>query len=171
MNMFFKKATKPEVVVSFCIFVWIFIVNVAALALNIVSWPLFFVTIFYFILGNDKKNIPSIFCGGVLGLVLALLLALGLNGLAPAIGVLPAFAILIFIELGLIIMGGTICPLFCNNIAFAYLTAATIVFGNVNPISILNNLLVLIIGGAIILGGSLLAFNIGVKLVTPKAQK
>jgi hypothetical protein len=173
--MHFKKATKPELIVTSCILLWIFIVNVACVILRVNSWPMFFVTIFFFLLGGDKKNIPTIFCGGALGLLLALLLAVGLAAFGEGLG---AFAVIIFIELAIIILGGTVAPLFCNNIAFAYLTAATIHLGKtvyngealVDPLQgLLMNFVVLIVGGAIILGGSLLAYGIGVKLATPKA--
>ncbi|MDR1638937.1 MAG: hypothetical protein LBC41_02970 [Clostridiales bacterium] len=166
--MNFKKATKPELIVTSCVLLWIFIVNVACVMFGIVSWPMFFVTIIFFLLGMDQKNILSIFCGGALGLVLALLLALGLGVFGAGLG---SFAILIFIELAIIILGGTVAPVCCNNIAFAYLTAATINLGtSANPIGdMLNNLLVFIVGGAIILAGSLFALKIGMKIVTPKA--
>jgi hypothetical protein len=174
--MNFKKATKPELIVTSCVLLWIFIVNVACVIFGITSWPMFFVTIFFFLLGMDKKNIPSIFFGGALGLVLALLLAIGLGVFGGSLGV---FAILIFIELAIIILGGTVAPVCCNNIAFAYLTAATINLGKavygasgtaIDPLgAMLNNLLVFIVGGAIILGGSLLALGLGMKIVTPKA--
>ncbi|MDR1539228.1 MAG: hypothetical protein LBU32_14765 [Clostridiales bacterium] len=168
--MYFKKTSKGEIIVCSCIMLWIFIVNIISVIMSLVSWPLFFVTILFFLLGMDKKNIAQIFCGGALGLILALGLAVGLNALAPAIGILPAFAILIFLALAIIIIGGAVAPVCCNNIAFAYLTAATISIEKISPGSILNNLLVLIIGGAIILAGSILAYQLGIKLVTPKTE-
>ena len=68
----FQKPSRHQFIVTSCVLVWIFIVNVAAIALGIAGWPLFFVTIFFFALGADMKNVPSIFAGGTLGLIAAL---------------------------------------------------------------------------------------------------
>ena len=57
----FHKPTRHQVIVTSCVLAWIFLVNVAAVALGITAWALYFVTIFFFALGADKKNIPSIF--------------------------------------------------------------------------------------------------------------
>ena len=81
----FQKPDRHHLIVTSAVLVWIFIVNVAAVALGIAGWPLFFVTIFFFALGADMKNIPSIFVGGTLGLVAALALYMGTFGLASSL--------------------------------------------------------------------------------------
>ena len=70
-------------------------------------------------------------------------------------GLLGAIALLLFIILGVIIVGGTVVPVAFNNITFAYLIVATVHLESLTVSSIINNLLVLYIGGAIILAGSI----------------
>lgn len=168
MSMF-QKPNRHQVIVTACVLVWIFIVNVAAIALGVAGWPLFFVTIFFFALGADMKKIPSIFAGGTLGLAAALGLYAGTFGLAPYLGLLGAFSVSIAIVLSIIILGGTVCPTVCNNVAFAYLTVATVNFEEITPAVIGYQMLVFWIGGAIILGGSLAAASIGNKLAAAGA--
>lgn len=160
----FQKPTWHQFIVTACVLVWIFIVNVAAVALGIAGWPLYFVTIFFFALGADMKNIPNIFAGGTLGLVAALALYAGTFGLAPYLGLMGAFAISIGVILTVIILGGTVCPMVCNNVAFAYLTVATVNFEEITPAIIGSELITFWIGGAVILGGSLVAASIGNKI-------
>ena len=138
----FQKPNRHQVIVTTCVLIWIFIVNVAAIALGIAGWPLYFVTIFFFALGADMKNVPSIFAGGTLGLIAAL---------------------------AVIILGGTVCPVACNNVAFAYLTVATVNFEEITPALIGYQMVVFWVGGAIILGGSLAAASIGNKIAAAGA--
>ena len=160
----FQKPDRHHVIVTASVLVWIFIVNVAAVALGIAGWPLYFVTIFFFALGADMKNIPMIFAGGTLGLVAALALYAGTFGLAPYMGLLGAFALSIGVILTVIILGGTVCPVVCNNVAFAYLTVATVNFEEITPALIGSQLITFWVGGAVILGGSLLFASIGNKI-------
>ena len=160
----FQKPSRAHLIVTSCVLVWIFLVNVVSVALGVAGWPLFFVTIFFFTLGADMKNIPSIFIGGSLGLGAALALHAGTFGLAPTLGLLGAFSLSIAVVLSVIILGGTVCPVACNNVAFAYLTVATVHFEDVTPAAIGYQLAVLWIGGGIILGGSILAAKLGAKI-------
>ena len=160
----FQKPSRHQFIVTACVLVWIFIVNVAAIALGVTGWPLYFVTIFFFALGADMKNVPSIFAGGTLGLVAALGLHAGTFGLAPSLGLLGAFSVSIAIVLAVIILGGTVCPVACNNVAFAYLTVATVNFEAITPALIGYQMAVFWVGGAIILGGTLAAAAIGGKI-------
>ena len=66
--------------------------------------------------------------------------------------------------LAVIILGGTVCPVACNNVAFAYLTVATVNFEAITPALIGYQMAVFWVGGAIILGGSLAAAAIGGKI-------
>lgn len=167
----FQKPSRHQFIVTSCVLVWIFIVNVAAIALGIAGWPLFFVTIFFFALGADMKNVPSIFAGGTLGLIAALGLHAGTFGLAPSLGLLGAFSVSIAIVLAVIILGGTVCPVACNNVAFAYLTVATVNFEAITPALIGYQMAVFWVGGAIILGGSLAAAAIGGKIAGAHAPE
>lgn len=165
----FQKPDRHHVIVTASVLVWIFIVNVAAVALGIAGWPLYFVTIFFFALGADMKNIPMIFAGGTLGLVAALALYAGTFGLAPYMGLLGAFALSIGVILTVIILGGTVCPVVCNNAAFAYLTVATVNFEEITPALIGYQMAVFWVGGIVILGGSLAAASIGNKIAAAGA--
>ena len=52
----------------------------------------------------------------------------------------------------------------CNNVAFAYLTVATVNFEAITPALIGYQMAVFWVGGAIILGGALAAAAIGGKI-------
>jgi hypothetical protein len=101
------------------------------------------------------KAAKEAFCGGFVGLVLTYALGFGFVVLAPVLGELLAIAILLFIILGVIIVGGAYCPLFLNNAAFAYLTIAAIDLATIGT-NFVNYVIVLIIGGGILVGGCLL---------------
>lgn len=160
-----KKTNKNELTVISLVFVWILIVNVASAMLGLAGWPMFFVPIFFFIQGADVKKIPSIFIGATLGLLSALFLVTGLNAMMPSVGLVLSFVVMIAVILAVIIIGGTVLPIACNNVAFAYLTACTIHLEEVTLQSIVNNLLVLYIGGGIMLGGAILASMLGKKII------
>lgn len=135
-----------------------------SVALGLTGWPMFFVPIFFFIQGADTKKIPSIFLGGIVGLLSSWVLVAGLSLLTPSIGLFPSFAILIAIILAVIIVGGSVLPIACNNVAFAYLTANTINIESINLSSTMTNILVLLLGGAIMLGGIMIASKIGKRI-------
>lgn len=155
----FTKASKFQVIPSIFIFLWIFLINIVTTIFfqGIEAWPMYFVTIFFFAMGGDKKNIASIFGGGITGIIFTWALCRLLIRLTPLIGMLSALIIVLFIALSVIIIGGNFCPVLLNNITFAYLTITTIVF---DPQMILGKIipwmLVLCIGGSIILGGAML---------------
>ena len=119
--------------------------------------------------GRGYEKRPLHLRGGTLGLLAALGLHAGTFGLAPSLGLLGAFSVSIGIVLAVIILGGTVCPVACNNVAFAYLTVATVNFEAITPAVIGYQMAVFWIGGAIILGGSLAAATLGGKLAGPHA--
>jgi hypothetical protein len=172
---------------------------------SLASWPIFFVTIFYYVMGGNKKKIPEILCGGLFGLGMALLLFVGVwtimgqsalaNGTsAETTDFAIAFIPVIVVILAIVIMGGTVAPLFCNNIAFGYMTIATVQMGRflwypwlsgdkwmmtwpVGPTQgpayfaqeIGMNALVFLVGGAVILGGCWLIEKYMIKWLTKRA--
>lgn len=165
-----RKPSKQELVTSIGIFIWILLVNIAApLITSVPPWPMFFVTIFFFTLGGDPKNISMIFASGFVGLFSTFVLFKLLGVFAPTFGELPTTLVILTFILGLIIIGGCYFPICLNNITFAYLTIATI-----NPEIIESHFvgwtLMFLIGGAIILGGALvIAVTIGKKFETAEA--
>lgn len=213
LQNYFKKPDKGTVLVTGAVFLWVFIVNVACNSFifpaidkvltasgkfypnvynsfSTPSWPMFFVTILYFIMGNDPKKIPEILCGGAFGLLTSLALFWATWQLMAQSAVFRgepgllefkyAFIPVIFVILGVIIMGGTVCPLIFNNAAFAYLIAATISIGKfyytpdgiqLYAREIGNNFLVFLIGGGIFLAGCILIQKLLIQWLTAQAMK
>ncbi|MDR2052264.1 MAG: hypothetical protein LBP80_02540 [Treponema sp.] len=207
---YFKKPDKITVLVTGGIFLWVFIANFVCVSFlfpvfdriltasgkffpnvynsySTPTWPMFFVTIFYFIMGNTPKKSLDILCGGLFGLLMALFLFWAtwqLMGQSAVFrgepGLLEfkyAFIPVIFVILGVIIMGGTFCPLIFNNVAFGYLVAGSISLGKFyytpNGVELFareigNYTLVFLIGGGIFLGGCILIQNVLIKLLTAK---
>lgn len=168
MYYMFKRANKYEVVPAIFVFLWIFLLNVVSIAFlqGIDAWPMYFVTIFFFVMGGDKKNIPSIFGGALTGIVFTWLMCRFLVSFMPELGQFYCLVIALFVILGLIIIGGSFCPVLLNNITFAYLTITTIVF-DVEVIfsKTVPWIIMLFVGGAIILIGALLILNSVSKLM------
>jgi hypothetical protein len=209
----FKKPDQGTVLVTGAVFLWVFIVNVSCVSFifpafdklltasgkffpnvynsfSTPTWPMFFVTILYFIMGNDPKRIPEILCGGLFGFLMDLLLFWATWQLMAQSAVFRgepgllefqyAFIPVIFVVLGLIIMGGTFCPLIFNNASFAYLVAGSISIGKfyytpdgvqLYAREIGNNVLVFLIGGGIFLCGCILIQKLLIQWLTAKATK
>ncbi|MDR2785761.1 MAG: hypothetical protein LBB83_07600 [Treponema sp.] len=213
LKSYFKKPDKGTVLVTGAVFLWVFIVNFSCVSFifpvfdriltaggkffpnvynsySIPTWPMFFVTILYFIMGNDPRKIPEILCGGLFGFLMSLLLFWAtwqLMGQSAVFrgepGLLEfkyAFIPVIFVILGLIVMGGTVCPLIFNNAAFAYLIAASISIGKfyytpdgvqLYAREIGSNVLVFLIGGGIFLAGCILIQKLLIRWLTAQAAK
>lgn len=118
---------------------------------------------FFFVMGGDLKNAPSIFISGLFGIFSAWALVKLLALLTPTTGVETATALLLFAILAIIIVGGNFMPGICNNIAFGYLTIAAIDMTIVED-RFVGWVLMHVIGGAIILGGVLLVFAVSESL-------
>jgi hypothetical protein len=213
LKSYFKKPDKGTVLVTGAIFLWVFIVNVSCVSFifpaidrvltasgkffpnvynsfSTPTWPMFFVTILYFIMGNDPKRSLEIFFGGLFGFLMCLLLfwatwqlmaqSAVFRGEPGLLGFPHAFIPVIFVILGIIIMGGTVCPLIFNNAAFTYLIAGSISIGKfyytpdgvqLYAREIGNNLLVFLIGGGIFLGGCILIQKLLIQWLTAQAMK
>jgi hypothetical protein len=213
LKSYFKKPDKGTLLVTGAVFLWVFVVNISCVSFifpaidkiltaggkffpnvynsySTPTWPMFFVTILYFIMGNDPKRVPEIFCGGLFGLLMDLLLFWAtwqLMGQSAVFrgepGLLEfqyAFIPVIFVILGVIILGGSVCPLIFNNAAFAYFVAGSISIGKfyytpdgmqLYGRDIGNNFLVFIIGGGIFLAGCILIQGLLIKRLTAQAVK
>lgn len=167
-----KKTNKESLITSTVILFWIFLVNVVAPMLTSVpTWPMYFVTIFFFTMGGDKKNIAMIFLSGALGIIFAYALIHIATALMPFTGEALAVPIILFIILALVIVGGEVLPIVFNNITFAYLTIATIDITKIDTL-LTHWLLMLFIGGGIILCGALLCIKVtGALLKTGSSKK
>ncbi|MDR2071421.1 MAG: hypothetical protein LBP81_08415 [Treponema sp.] len=213
INEYFKKPDKGTVLVTGAIFLWVFIVNFSCVSFifpvfdkiltasgkffpniynsySIPTWPMFFVTILYFIMGNNPKKSLEIFCGGLFGFLMSLFLfwatwqlmgqSAVFRGEPGLLDFKYAFIPVIFVILGVLIMGGTVCPLIFNNAAFAYLVAASISLGKfyytpngveLFALEIGSNILVFLIGGGIFLAGCILIQKLLIKWLTDQSIK
>lgn len=159
-----KEVSKQAILTSVLITIWIFVVNVVTpLITTAPPWPMFFVTIFFAVLGNDPKNIKMIALSGGAGILIGFILMTVLGIVAPIFGILPSFLVLLFIALGTIIIGGNWFPLFLNNITFGYLTICAIDIPSI-PDMFVSWILMFIIGGVIILGGVFLLGMLAAKI-------
>ncbi|MDR1894123.1 MAG: hypothetical protein LBQ61_05435 [Spirochaetales bacterium] len=212
-SKFLKKPDSGTVLVTGAIFIWVFIVNVATVsfifpaidavltaggkffpntynAWSTPTWPMFFVTILYFIMGNDPKRSLEIFLGGTFGLLSCLFLfwatwqLMGQSAVfrgEPGLLSFPiAFIPVIFVILGVIILGGAWLPVIFNNAAFTYLIAGSISLGKFfytpNGVELYfreigNNFLVFLIGGGIFLLGCIYIQKALIAWLTAKAIK
>jgi hypothetical protein len=91
-----------------------------------------------------------------------------------------AFIPVIFVILGVIILGGTVCPLIFNNAAFTYFVIGSISLGKfyytpdgiqLYSRDIGNNLVVFIVGGGIFLAGCIVIQGLLIKWLTAQATK
>ncbi len=163
----FVKAKKEQVIPSIFVFLWILVINLITPLITVVpAWPMFLVSIFFFVMGEDLKNIKQIFGGGISGIILMYFLSIALLKLQPIWGKEITMFILLAFMLSLIIIGGNFLPIIFNNITFAFLTVGTI---NLDPVLIHNScigwLMMLIIGGTIILGGIFVIVSIVNKIM------
>jgi uncharacterized membrane protein YozB (DUF420 family) len=212
-NVYFKKPDKATVLVTGAVCLWVIIVNFTCVSFifpaidqvltasgkffpnvynsySTPTWPMFFVTILYFIMGNDPKRSAEIFLGGLFGFLTCLFLFWAIWQLMGQSAVFRgepgmlefkyAFIPVIFVILALIIMGGTVCPLVCNNAALTYLIAGSISIGKFyytpNGLELYtreigNNVLVFLIGGGIFLAGCILIQKWMIKWLTAQAMK
>jgi hypothetical protein len=115
-------------------------------------WPALLTLLFFFEKGGDVKNLPNIFVGAVVGLLLASLVPIAVEAIAPAVGVLAGSLIVVFVLVFLIIILGDVAHMFFNNYAFVYFTIA-LIFGK-EQLTV-QWLIVLVAGGIFFTGGIL----------------
>jgi hypothetical protein len=168
----FNKPDKVELKIRIGLFLWVFVMNIAAPVLvpQYPAWPMWIASIYYFTAGMTLKAAKEAFCGGLAGLIAAYALGAGLMILAPSLGLFRVLAIGLFIVLGLIIVGGAYVPVVLNNAAFAYLTIATINIETIGT-NFLSYVLMLIVGGGILVGGCLFIVQKVITSETKKAAK
>jgi len=90
------------------------------------GWPAFLIPLFFFLGGAKKENLRSIFSGGAVGLLFAYGLFLGVELLAPTLGMQPSIFLMVFLCIFLLIVLGDISHTYFNNYAFCYFTVALI---------------------------------------------
>ena len=166
-----KKMSKGEVVLLSSIAAWVMVVNLTLIVLGIGhGWTVFFANIFFFLLGADIRRWKELLFGGLFGLFAAWLLVVSMGILAPALGALPAVAIPLTLIVFFMIVCGPVLPWICNNVAFGFLTIATI---NMETLveNTLPSMLVFVIGGTVMVGGSYLVLQFFTKKAAANAAK
>jgi len=166
-----KKMSKGEVALLSCIAAWVMVVNLTLIILGIGhGWTVFFANIFFFMLGADIRRWKELLFGGLFGLFAAWLLVMAMGVLSPAAGALLGVAIPLTLIVFFMIVCGPIFPSICNNVAFGFLTIATI---NMETLveNTIPSMLVFVIGGTIMVGGSHLIVQYFTKKAAAAATK
>jgi len=115
-------------------------------------WPALLTLLFFFEKDRDVKNLPNIFVGSAVGLLLAALVPIAVGAIAPTVGLLGGSLIVVFIAVFLIIALGDVAHMLFNNYAFVYFTIA-LIFGK-EQLTV-QWLIVLVAGGIFFTGGVL----------------
>ena len=107
--------------------VWI-LVTIALLGLFKIHqvWPAALVVLFFFLGHADTKNIPNIFVGAAVGLLMAAALPICVKYLAPTLGLKPAIYVMVGVMVFLIVALGDVLHIAFNDYNFAYFTIALI---------------------------------------------
>jgi hypothetical protein len=88
------------------------------------TWPAFFISIFFFLAGMDVKQLVNIMAGAIFGLILATLLMMAAGALIPSMGMTWGILVPLFVILFVLVAFGELLPWICNNYAFSYFTIA-----------------------------------------------
>lgn len=152
MNEQNKGFKKETLIAAFVVALMVVITLVVLGIFKIKSgWPAFLTLLFFFESGAKTENLKNIFCGAVVGLLLAGALPYAVKALVPALGLEPAILLVVFIIVFLIVGLGDVAHMFFNNYAFIYFTVASIFPKQAT----LEWLLVTLLGGLLFTGGSL----------------
>lgn len=166
-----KKMSKGEVALLSSIAAWVMVVNIALILLGIGhGWTVFFANIFFFLLGADIRRWKELLFGGLFGLFAAWLLVVSMGVLTPVLGPLAAVVLPLTLIVFFMIVCGPLFPWICNNVAFGFLTIATI-----NMETLVENTLpamaVFVVGGTVMVGGSYLILRLFTKKAAAAANQ
>lgn len=166
-----KKMSKGEVALLSSIAAWVMVVNIALILLGIGhGWTVFFANIFFFLLGADIRRWKELLFGGLFGLFAAWLLVVSMGVLTPVLGPLAAVVLPLTLIVFFMIVCGPLFPWICNNVAFGFLTIATI-----NMETLVENtfpaMAVFVVGGTVMVGGSYLILRLFTKKAAAAANQ
>lgn len=148
-----KKGFKKETLIAALIIAAWVVVTLLVLGIFKVKsgWPAFLTLLFFFESGAKIENLKNIFCGAVVGLLLAGGLPFAVKALVPSLGLEPAILLVVFIIIFLIVALGDVAHMFFNNYAFVYFTIASIFPKQAT----LEWIIVTVLGGLFFSGGSI----------------
>ena len=149
-----KGFKKKTIIAAVVVAAWLVVTLVILGIFNIHhAWPAFLTLLFFFEKGGDVKNLPNIFIGAAVGILLAAAVPMGVGFIAPFIGgVTVATLLIVFIMVFSIIALGDVAHMFFNNYAFMYFTIC-LIFGKEQMTA--QWLIVLAAGGVFFTGGVL----------------
>lgn len=132
------------------------------------GWPAFLTLMFFTLSGGKKEKLKDIFLGGAAGLLMARVLAIGVEILVPmGIGMQPAIFIMVFITVFLLIILEDISHMLFNSYSFAYFTVALVP----DQQATIEWLITLFIGGAFFVGGVIMISRSLAKMRAAKQAK
>ncbi len=122
-----KGITTVKLVAGISVAVWILVTIEILGRFNIHQvWPAALVVLFFFLGHADTKNIPNIFVGAAVGLLMASALPVCVKFLVPTLGLKPAIYVMVGVMVFLIVALGDVAHIAFNDYNFAYFTIALI---------------------------------------------
>ena len=153
-----KGFKKKTIIAAVVVAAWLCVTLVVLGIFKIESgWPAFLTLLFFFEKNGDVKNLPNIFVGAAVGLLLAALVPIAVGAIAPTVGVLGGSLIVVFIAVFLIIALGDIAHMLYNNYAFVYFTIA-LIFAKQLTWNMTGQWLIVLVAGGIFFTGGILVF-------------
>jgi hypothetical protein len=131
-----KKVTKNQMIIQFCVFLWIVLCNLVVQSflqplgkIGFANWSFFLANILFFLMEEPsyKDRFLKVLYGSLVGLISAYLLVmvftvLAKSGVNPTVSVMIPLTVVLFMIINL----HPIFPKVFNNIGFAYFTIALI---------------------------------------------
>jgi len=163
-----KKITRQDIIPLICIAAWVVILNAIIFIYQIPhTWTMFMAVVLFFLMGANKKCLPEIFIGGLVGMGSTWLLIMAATALTPIVGPLAGFVIPLAIIVFAVIILNPFVPVVFNNVAFAFLIISAINLDKVLA-NTLPYMVVFLIGGAVVIGGCMIMLRIITAIATKK---
>jgi hypothetical protein len=131
----------------------VIVVEIGLHHFGIPAWSVFLALILFLLAHKQTKEIPRIFAGGIVGIMVSLLTTLLIQFANPLIGSFAPKLIVLSLFLFSLIVFGHRMSYFLNDYAFAYFLVCSATKGFETPVRVILGLLV---GGGIMMLGILL---------------
>lgn len=158
-----KLFQKPETGVmpaKLALFAWVLIMNVVVISFHMEWWPMFFALLAFDLLGKNTADLPKIFCGGIVGILISYAFVVAAGAMA-ATGMSEALCKLIPLAGALLVLmiGSPLIPLLINDVAFLYFLVGLLIANiDITQMTLANVgewIIMLVVGGAILIFGAL----------------